>query len=136
MNQVVPVMPDVLEQRMENSETRIFKAVFPSLTNHYDTLFGGTAMSLMDEVAFITATRFTRKKVVTVCSDKIDFNKPIPAGTIVELVGRVVHIGRTSLQVAVEIFVEKMYEESRELAITGKFTFVALDNNRRPVRIL
>lgn len=136
MNQVVPMMPDVLEQRMENSETRIFKAVFPSLTNHYDTLFGGTAMSLMDEVAFITATRFTRKKVVTVCSDKIDFNKPIPAGTIVELVGRVVHIGRTSLQVAVEIFVEKMYEESRELAITGKFTFVALDNNRRPVRIL
>jgi uncharacterized protein (TIGR00369 family) len=130
------MMPDVLEQRMENSETRIFKAVFPSLTNHYDTLFGGTAMSLMDEVAFITATRFTRKKVVTVCSDKIDFNKPIPAGTIVELVGRVVHIGRTSLQVAVEIFVEKMYEESRELAITGKFTFVALDNNRRPVRIL
>ncbi|WP_250631180.1 acyl-CoA thioesterase [Rhodoflexus caldus] len=136
MNQVVPMMPDVLEQRMENAETRIFKAVFPNLTNHYDTLFGGTAMSLMDEVAFITATRFTRKKVVTVCSDKIDFNKPIPAGTIVELVGRVVHIGRTSLQVAVEIFVEKMYEEGRELAITGKFTFVALDNNRRPVRIL
>lgn len=136
MNQVVPIMPDVLEQRMENAETRIFKAVFPSLTNHYDTLFGGTAMSLMDEVAFITATRFTRKKVVTVCSDKIDFNKPIPAGTIVELVGRVAHIGRTSLQVAVEIFVEKMYEEGRELAITGKFTFVALDDNRRPVRIL
>ncbi len=136
MNQLVPMMPDVLKQRMENTETRIFKAVFPSLTNHYDTLFGGTAMSLMDEVAFITATRFTRKKVVTVCSDKIDFNKPIPAGTIIELVGRVVHIGRTSLQVAVEIFIEKMYEEGRELAITGKFTFVALDNNRRPVQIL
>jgi acyl-CoA hydrolase len=34
---------------------------------------------MMDEVAFITATRFTRKDV-TVSSDKIDFTKPIPAG--------------------------------------------------------
>ncbi|WP_448520079.1 acyl-CoA thioesterase [Rhodoflexus sp.] len=125
-----------IEKRIANAETRIFKAVFPNLTNHYDTLFGGTAMSLMDEVAFIAATRFTRKKVVTVASDKIDFNKPIPAGTIVELVGRVVRIGRTSLQVEVEIFVEQMYDEGRELAIKGKFTFVALDGNRRPVPIL
>jgi acyl-CoA hydrolase len=38
---------------------------------------------MMDEVAFITATRFTRKDV-TVSSDKIDFTKPIPAGTIIE----------------------------------------------------
>ena len=45
-----------LEERIKNSETRIFKAVFPNTTNHYDTLFGGTAMHMMDEVAFITAT--------------------------------------------------------------------------------
>lgn len=135
MNQTLIESP-AIQDRIANAETRIFKAVFPNLTNHYDTLFGGTAMSLMDEVAFITATRFTRKKVVTVSSDKIDFNKPIPAGTIAELIGRIVYIGRTSLQVAVEIFVEQMYEEGRELAITGKFTFVALDGNRHPVVIL
>ena len=45
-----------LEQRIQSAETRIFKAVFPNTTNHYDTLFGGTAMHLMDEVAFITGT--------------------------------------------------------------------------------
>jgi len=50
------------EKRIEKSITRIFKAVFPDSTNHYDTLFGGTAMHLMDQVAFITATRFSRKK--------------------------------------------------------------------------
>jgi acyl-CoA hydrolase len=52
--------------RIDQSESRIFKAVFPDSTNHYDTLFGGTAMQLMDEVAFIAATRYTRKKVETV----------------------------------------------------------------------
>jgi len=88
--------------RIDQSETRIFKAVFPDSTNHYDTLFGGTAMQLMDEVAFIAATRYTRKKVVTVSSDKIDFAKAIPSGTIIELIGRVAHVGNTSLKVAVE----------------------------------
>jgi acyl-CoA hydrolase len=124
-----------LEQRILESETRIFKAVFPSDTNHYDTLFGGTAMQLMDEVAFIAATRFTRKKVVTVSSDKIDFKMPIPGGTIIELVAKVAYIGSTSLKVNVNIFIEEMYSHVREKAITGTFTFVAVDENKRPVKI-
>ena len=68
-----------VDERMKAAETRIFKAVFPNTTNHYDTLFGGTAMHLMDEVAFITATRFSRQRMVTVSSDRIDFTRPIPA---------------------------------------------------------
>lgn len=125
-----------LEEKIRQSETRIFKAVFPDSTNHYDTLFGGTAMYMMDEVAFITATRFTRKKVVTVSSDKIDFKRPIPAGTIIELTGKVVHVGRTSLRVLVEIFIEEMYSEKRDKAITGTFSFVAIDHLKRPTPVL
>ncbi len=124
------------DQRIKAAETRIFKAVFPNTTNHYDTLFGGTAMHLMDEVAFITATRFSRQRMVTVSSDRIDFTRPIPAGTIVELIGKIIHIGNTSLKVQVEIFVEQMYSENREKAVTGEFTFVAIDDNKIPVKIL
>lgn len=124
------------EQRIELSETRIFKAVFPNTTNHYDTLFGGTAMQLMDEVAFIAATRFSRQRMVTVSSDRIDFKKPIPAGTIVELVGRVAYIGRTSVKVKVDIFVEQMYDTQREKAVSGEFTFVAVDEQKVPVKII
>lgn len=125
-----------VEERKQQSETRIFKAVFPNTTNHYDTLFGGTAMHLMDEVAFITATRFSRKRMVTVSSDKIDFTKPIPAGTIIELIGKVTHVGNTSLKVSVEIIVEEMYSFDRHTAITGTFTFVAIGQNKQPVSIL
>lgn len=124
-----------LADRIANAETRIFKAVFPNTTNHYDTLFGGVAMQLMDEVAFITATRFCRQRVVTVSSDRIDFNKPIPAGTIAELVGKVTHVGNTSLQITVEIFIEQMYKDSKEKAITGAFTFVALDEHKNPTPV-
>ena len=125
-----------LEQRKQNSETRIFKAVFPNTTNHYDTLFGGTDMPLMDEVAFIAATRFSRQRMVTVSSDRIDFKKPIPAGNIVELIGRVTYIGNTSVKVKVEIFIEQMYSEHREKAISGEFTFVAIDEHKNPISIL
>ena len=125
-----------LEERISKSETRIFKAVFPNTTNHYDTLFGGTAMHMMDEVAFITATRFSRQTMVTVSSDKIDFTKPIPAGTIVELVGKVTHVGNKSLKVDVEIFVEQMYEDVRYLAVKGQFSFVALDHDKKPTNVI
>ena len=123
------------EERINASETRVFKTVFPNTTNHYDTLFGGTAMAMMDEVAFMTATRFSRQVMVTVSSDKIDFKKPIPAGTFIELVGRVCHIGNTSLRVNVEIYVEQMYADGRELAIHGTFAFIAIDENKKPVKV-
>jgi len=124
------------EDRIEKSETHIFKAVFPNSTNHYDTLFGGTAMHAMDEVAFIAATRFSRQKMVTVSSDRIDFKKPIPAGTIIELIGRVSYVGNTSLKVKVEIYIEQMYSEHREKSVTGEFTFVAIDEHKKPVKII
>lgn len=125
-----------LHERIEKSETRIFKAVFPNTTNHYDTLFGGTAMHMMDEVAFITATRFSRQRMVTVSSDRIDFKIPIPHGTIVELIGRVTHVGNTSLKLRVDVWVEQMYAEHREKAITGEFSFVAIGEDKRPVKLI
>ncbi len=111
------------------------KMVFPSTTNHYDTLFGGEALKWMDEVAYIAATRFARKQVVTISTEQVDFKRPIPSGILVELVARVIHVGRTSLKVEVNIFLEELYSDKREKAITGVFNFVAIDENKRPTPI-
>ncbi len=124
------------EHLIQNSETRIFKAVFPNTTNHYDTLFGGTTLHMMDEAAFICATRFSRKKVVTVSTEKINFSKPIPQGTIVELIARVETVGRSSCVVCVEIFMEDMYSCNREQVVTGHFTFVAIGDDKKSIPIL
>lgn len=127
--------PD-LQDRINRSESKLIKAVFPSITNHHNTLFGGHAMAWMDEVAMIAGTRFCRKPLVTVSTDKINFENPIPAGSLVELIARVSHIGNTSLKVDVNIYVENMYEEKRIHAIKGCLTFVALDKNKKPTSIL
>lgn len=123
------------DEKIRTSETHVFKVVFPNITNHHNTMFGGTVMEMMDEVAFMTATRFARKSFVTVSCDRIDFKKPIPADTLVELIGKVKYVGNSSLKVNVEVFVEEMYEEKRERAVAGDFTLVALDQDKKPVKI-
>jgi acyl-CoA hydrolase len=129
-------MINTSEKKINHAITKVTKAVFPNTTNHYDTLFGGTALQWMDEVAFITATRYSRQKMVTVSSDKIDFNKAIPAGTIVELIGQIERVGNTSLEVRVDVFTEEMYSNHREKSISGCFTMVAIDENKKPVSII
>ena len=37
------------EEKIKNSTTGVFKAVFPETINHYDTLYGGTVIYSMDE---------------------------------------------------------------------------------------
>ncbi len=125
-----------IQRRTVLSETRVTKAVFPPTTNHHNALFGGTALAWMDEVSFIAATRFCRLPLVTVSSDRIDFKHAIPAGSIVELIGRVVKVGTTSLKVEVEVFVESMSSDARERAISGVFSFVAIDEQQKPVPVL
>ncbi len=124
-----------IEERINAAETRIAKVVVPGTTNHYDTLFGGTLLGWMDEVAFITATRFGRRPFVTVSLERTDFKHPIPSGTIVELVGHVEHVGRTSVRVRVDVFREDMYSRERLRAVTGLFTMVAIDENKRPTPV-
>ncbi|MCX7691730.1 MAG: acyl-CoA thioesterase, partial [Thermoflexus sp.] len=115
-------------------ETRMVHLVFPGETNHYGTLFGGTVMAWMDQAAFVAATRHARRKVVTVHSDAVDFQRPVPLGSIVELVARVVGVGRTSMRVAVELWVEPL-EGDRYLAAKGGFVLVALDGEGRPAPV-
>ena len=116
-------------------ETRIVYPVFPGSANHYDTLFGGQAMAWMDQAAFICATRWCRCKVVTARSSAVDFHVPVPVGSVVELVARIVKVGRTSMQVHVTLWVEPMDQPGRSLACEGHFTLVAVDENNRPISV-
>ena len=124
-------MNDLLEQ----SRVSLTKLVFPNTTNTYGTLFGGTLMQWMDEIAFISCTRLLRQKVVTVSMDRIDFKTPLPEGSMVELVAKVVKLGTTSLEVRVQVYREHMFEGHRELAVTGFLTFVAIDETMQPVEL-
>jgi acyl-CoA hydrolase len=125
-----------IEELKIKSETKQVKVVFKNLINDHNTLFGGIALQWMDEVAYITATRFCKKKVVTVSTGKIDFLKPIPLGSIVELIGNVKNVGAVKLEINVRIFTEEKYSSLREKAVEGNFYFAAIDDNNQPVKLL
>lgn len=124
-----------MEKHIQLSETRQFKAIFPTSLNANETLFGGQAMQWMDEVAYITATRFTRQRMFTVNTENIKFLKAVNPDSIVEVVGRIEKAELVKLKVKVEIYVEEMYGTGRIKAIEGVFVFAALDQNRKPIRI-
>jgi acyl-CoA hydrolase len=125
----------IMEELIHLSETRQFKAIFPNTLNANETLFGGQAMQWMDEVAYITATRFTRQRMFTVNTEHIKFLKAVNINSIVEVVGRVEKANQVKLYIKVEIFVEEMYGQGRDKAIEGIFVFASLDENKKPRRI-
>lgn len=116
-------------------ETRFLEMVFPEQSNHYGTLFGGTALSLMGKAAFVAASRRARRAVVMASSEKIDFHRPVQVGQIVELYAQVVRMGRSSMTVAVEMVAETLLSGQRTLAMRGSFEMVALDAAGRPTDV-
>lgn len=125
-----------MKDKIEQSETRVFKMIFPRDLNHHQTMFGGAIMEQMVEVAFITATRFARKPFVVVGCDYSKFLKPLPESSLAEFIGKVKSVGNTSVKVEISVFTEELYSDKRELAVIGEFSLVALDENKKPVSVL
>lgn len=116
-------------------EARLQDIVFPDHTNHLGTLFGGQALAWMDKAAFIAAARYSRCTVVTARSEQVDFRAPIRQGQLVETIARVVGVGRTSMQVEVELISEDLHSGQRRACTRGRFTMIAVDAQGQPVQI-
>ena len=114
-------------------QTQQFKVVFPKHLNSNGTFFGGEAMQWLDEVAFITATRYTRQRMITVKIGNIRFLKPILPNTILEIVGKIVKTGNVKLFIKVEVFSEDMYSQSRERMMAADFVFASCNDELSPV---
>ena len=116
-------------------ESRLLDVVFPEQSNHYGTLFGGQALALMDKAAFVVASRYARRAVVTARSERVDFHVAIRQGQLVEAIARVVSVGRTSMTVDVDLVAEDFVSGVRVLATRGQFVLVALDADGKPTDV-
>jgi acyl-CoA hydrolase len=113
----------------------MIEMVFPDQTNHYGTLFGGHALRLMDKAAFVAASRYARRTVVTACSEKVDFKNAVHHGNLIELTANVIATGRSSMTVQVELFAEDLLSGEQKLCARGRFVLVALDEAGKPVAV-
>ncbi|MBN6711794.1 acyl-CoA esterase [Canicola haemoglobinophilus] len=102
----------------------------PSDTNANGDIFGGWIMSQMDMGGAILAKEIAHGRVVTVAVDSMTFIKPIAVGDVVCCYGQCVKIGRSSVQIKMEVWVKKVASEpigERYCVTEAIFTFVAVD---------
>lgn len=118
-------------------ESRTIQAslVQPSDTNYHGTIFGGTMMAYVDEVAAIAAMRHSRCPVVTASIDSIDFLAPVKMGQSICLEAYVSSTGRTSMEIFVKVVAENLRTGERVLTATSFLTFVALDEDGNPTEV-
>ncbi|PDW04644.1 acyl-CoA thioesterase [Candidatus Viridilinea mediisalina] len=117
------------------AETRMVFPIFPADTNHYGTLFGGQAVAWIDQAAFICATRWCRRKVVTVHLGEINFHHAVSQGSIIELVARLVRTGTSSMHISVELWWEPMDRDERVLACQAECVLVAIGDDGQSVAV-
>lgn len=104
----------------------------PGDANPYGDIFGGWLMAQMDLAGGLLAARLVGGRAVTVAVDGMSFLRPVTVGDEVSVYADVKAVGCTSLRVGVEAWRRDRHGESAELVTEAVFTFVAVDDERRP----
>ncbi|MBP2633885.1 MAG: thioesterase superfamily protein [Firmicutes bacterium] len=111
----------------------VSEVMLPSKANVAGNVHGGEIMKLMDSAAYAAARRYARSNVVTARVDELEFHLPILIGHLVVCTAEVVFIGRSSLEVAVNVEAEDLdHSCKRQKALSAYFTMVALDEHAKP----
>jgi acyl-CoA thioesterase YciA len=104
----------------------------PADTNPAGDIFGGWLLSQMDLAGGMVSRRRARGRTATVALDSMVFHKPVQVGDAVSCYARVEKVGRTSIAVHVEVWVERG-DGGEILQVTeGVFTYVAIGPDGRP----
>ena len=104
----------------------------PKDTNVAGDIFGGWVLSQMDIAGGIVAAERSKGRVATVAVDAMKFIRPVKVGDVLCVYCRIVRIGRTSMGVEVEAWVNRGLIGDREKVTEAIDPFVALDQDGRP----
>lgn len=126
-----------MNESISSNVSRTFqtKLVLPPDTNHLGTIFGGTVLSHIDEIAAISAMKHSKCVVVTASIDRVNFVSSAKVGDILYLEAAVVYTGRTSMEVYVKVECENLHTGIRKITTTSVLTMVAINENGVPVPI-
>ncbi|MCA8911181.1 MAG: acyl-CoA thioesterase [Planctomycetes bacterium] len=122
-------------KKASESESRLAWIVTPADLNRHGTLFGGQLLALADRVAAMAALRHSRLDCVTVSIDKVDFVAPVHHGYILDMTARVHFTARTSMEIYVEAMAEEPRSGERNLVCEAFFSFVAVNQDNRPIPV-
>jgi acyl-CoA thioesterase YciA len=108
-------------------EPAIRVVLMPKDTNAHGTIFGGVILSYIDIAAAIEVTKAMREVI---------FVAPVFVGDLVSFYTELVRVGRTSITIKVTVEADRVSNPGERVRVTeAEVVYVAIDDNRRPVRV-
>lgn len=135
MSKVFHVDHQIANKDVEDSITEWTKVVKYSDINSENRLFGGTLMSWIDEVAGTVAVRHSGNPVATAAVDNMQFKQGAKLDDIVVMIGKITHVGKTSMEVRVDTYVEDRRNGMRHVLNRAYLTEVCIDDDDTPVLV-
>ncbi|OJU14168.1 MAG: acyl-CoA thioesterase [Clostridiales bacterium 43-6] len=120
---------------VSESKIEMHEMVLPNDTNLLGNLLGGRLMHLVDIAGAMAASRHANRIVATASIDSVDFHQPVKLGELVYLKARLTWVGKTSMEVLVEVFSEDYINGVCTFTNRAYLTFVSLDEEGKPARV-
>ncbi len=109
--------------------------VLPNDANPMGNVLGGRVLHWIDLAAAIVAHRHCRTEAVTASMDEVSFLAPIRVGQLACIAARMTYVGRTSMEIRVDVQSEDLMSGERRQTSTAYLTFVAVDKSGRPADV-
>jgi len=117
------------------SQTTITELMVPAYANFGGKIHGGILLSLMDKVAYATASRHAETYCVTVTVDKVDFLQPVEVGELISMHASVNYVGNTSLVVGIRVESQNVKTGVIKHTNSSYFTMVAKGDDDKPTQV-
>ena len=124
-----------MNKTVEESKVEWMKIIKYEDINPINSLFGGRLLSWMDEIAGITAIRHAGIPVTTAAIDNLQFKKRVLLGEIIAIVAKVTYVGRTSMEIRVDVFREDAKTGERSPVNRAYFTEVCIGEDGKPIPV-
>ncbi len=123
------------ERCTQDSSMIISRVMLPQDANPAGIVHGGVVMKEIDNAAGVAAIRHTRRVCVTASIDRLDFHNPCFIGDLITVKASVNMTGKTSMEVGARVDTENLVTGTKVHVASAYLTFVALDENKKPVEV-
>ena len=115
-----------------HGELTIRTLAMPANTNPAGDIFGGWVLSQMDIAGGICSSERAKCRTVTVALESMHFIRPVKTGDVLCVYTEIERVGKSSIDVHVEAWVQRDRSRRMVKVTEAKLTFVALGADGRP----
>ena len=130
-------MPEKMKQFKTIEESRVSMSILmtPVNSNFSGKIHGGYILGLMDQIAFLCASKHSGNYCVTASVNKVDFLNPVDVGQLLHLKGSINYTGNTSMVVGLHVESENIRTGETMHCNSSYFTMVAKDEDGNSMKV-